>query len=206
MSASTQQMSITQALAELKLIRKRYEKILHGAKFVTVKTKSKQVDVEEFNRTAKSSYQSFRDLLERYSAIKAAIVISNSKSVVTIGGQTYSVAEAVERKRSIAIEKDLLLHLKQQWVKAKEEVEQYQNIQQERLDKMILQELGKESKTNVEMVTALTDTFLKNNKADLIDPLSLETKIKALSEEIDTFETNVDWVLSESNGRTIITL
>ena len=125
---------------------------------------------------------------------------------MSIGGRQYSIAEAVERKRSIAIEKDLLLHMKQQWVKAVEEVEQYQTTQQERLDKMILQELGKDSKTNVEMVTALTDTFLKNNKADLIDPLGLETKIKTLSEEFDTFETNVDWVLSESNGRTMITI
>ena len=58
----------------------------------------------------------------------------------------------------------------------------------------------------MDVITALTDTFMKNNKADLIDPLGLEAKIKELSEELDNFETNVDWVLSESNGRTTITV
>ena len=204
MSASTQQMSITQALSELKLIRKRYEKILEGGKFVTMKTKSKQVDVEEFTRNVKASYQSFRDLLSRYNKVKSAIVISNSHSSVTIGVRTYSIAEAVERKRSIAIEKQLLRELQSQWRTTTSEVEQHQSIQQERLDKMLLQELGKDSKTNVEVVTALSDTFMKNNKAELIDPLGLEAKIKELSDELDAFETNVDWVLSESNGRTMI--
>jgi hypothetical protein len=28
--------------------------------------------------------------------------------------------------------------------------------------------------------------------------------VKVLEEEIDSFETNVDWVLSEANGRTMI--
>jgi hypothetical protein len=201
-----QQMSITQALAELKLIRKRFEKVLKDAKFTTVKTKSKQVDIEEFNREAKASYQSFRDLVSRYNKIKAAIVISNATATVTVAGKQYSIAEAVERKRSIEVERNLLNSMRAQWNYSSNEVERHQEIQQERLDKMLLQELGKDSKTSVEVVTALTETFMKNNKAELIDPLGLATKIKELSDELDNFETNVDWVLSESNGRTIITV
>ena len=201
-----QQMSITQALAELKLIRKRFEKVLKDAKFTTVKTKSKQVDVEEFNREAKASYQSFRDLVSRYNKVKAAIVVSNATATVTVAGKQYSIAEAVERKRSIEVERNLLNTMRAQWNYSSSEVERHQEIQQERLDKMLLQELGKDSKTSVEVVTALTETFMKNNKAELIDPLGLAAKIKELSDELDNFETNVDWVLSESNGRTIITI
>lgn len=200
----TQQMSITQALAELKLLRKRVEKTLVGAKFVTYKTKSKQVDVEEFTRSAKGSYQSFRDLMNRINSLKSAIVMSNASSTVVIGGKTYSIAEAVERKRSIEQECNLIECMKRQWVDITAEVERHQEQQQARLDKMLLQELGKDSKTSVDVVNSLTEAFLKNNKADLIDPLNLEQTIKTISDELDAFRTNVDWVLSESNGRTII--
>ena len=205
-SPQQQQMSITQALAELKLLRKRFEKVLSEATFTTVKTKARQLDVDEFNRSAKASYQSFRDLVSRYNRLKAAIVISNATATVTIAGKTYSIAEAVERKRSIEVERSLLRTMKQHWTVASAEVARHEEAQQERLDKMLLQELGKDSKTSMDVVTALTDTFMKNNKADLIDPLGLEAKIKELSEELDNFETNVDWVLSESNGRTTISV
>ena len=38
----------------------------------------------------------------------------------------------------------------------------------------------------------------------MIDPLTLEDKIKELEKEIDEFQKNVDFVLSESNSRTYI--
>jgi len=41
---------------------------------------------------------------------------------------------------------------------------------------------------------------------ELVDPLDLVKMAKELSDEIDSFETNVDWVLSEANGKTMITV
>jgi hypothetical protein len=37
-----------------------------------------------------------------------------------------------------------------------------------------------------------------------VDPLDLATRTRELEEEIESFETNVDWVLSETNGKTLI--
>jgi hypothetical protein len=59
-------------------------------------------------------------------------------------------------------------------------------------------------KTNPETITALTTSFRDNNKVELVDPLDLSAKIVSLEEELDSFETNVDWVLSESNAVTRI--
>jgi hypothetical protein len=56
----------------------------------------------------------------------------------------------------------------------------------------------------VDVVDALTETFLKNNKAELVDPLGLQEVINTMEKSIQDFESNVDWVLSESNGRTMI--
>jgi hypothetical protein len=201
----SQQMSISHALVELKLLKSRIDKCNDGV-FVTVKTKTKAVDVADFTKTAKATLQSYRDLLNRYNIIRSKVVVSNATTLVNIAGKEYTVAEAVERKRSIDMEQDMLDQLRGQFRKAQNDVEAHQRQQHERLDKLLLQELGKDSKTSVEVVEALSESFLKNNKAELIDPLGLQEVINSMDKSIQDFKTNVDWVLSESNGRTLITL
>ena len=73
-----------------------------------------------------------------------------------------------------------------------------------RLERLLQSELGKDVKTNPDTLAALTNTFRANNKVEMVDPLDLATKIADLEEEINSFETNVDWVLSEANGKTTI--
>jgi hypothetical protein len=164
------------------------------------------VDVADFTKNAKASLQSYKDLLNRYNVIRSKVVVSNATTRVSVAGVEYTVAEAVERKRSIEMEKSMLGVLRSQFKTATADIESHQKAQQERLDKLLLQELGKDSKTNVDVVDALTETFLKNNKAELIDPLGLQEVVTNMEKSIQDFESNVDWVLSESNGRTQITV
>lgn len=203
--SGAQQMSISQALVELKLLKSRILKC-NSVQYVAVKTKTKVVDVADFTKNAKASLQSYKDLLNRYNVIRSKVVVSNATTRVSVAGVEYTVAEAVERKRSIEMEKSMLGVLRSQFKAATTEIESHQKLQQERLDKLLLQELGKDSKTNVDVVDALTETFLKNNKAELIDPLGLQEVIATMEKSIQDFESNVDWVLSESNGRTQITV
>lgn len=198
--------SITQALAELKLLRKRIEHNLLGTEFMTIKTKRSTFDSEKFVATAKASYQSYMDLLERYNRLKSAIVRSNAVTVVTVGGRSYTVAEAVERKRSIDMYKNLLMTMERQYCQVQAAHTSHIREQEERVERLIGMELSKEAKTNVDVVKQLRETFLADNSAEIIDPLNMEAKISALRKEIDEFETTVDWVLSESNGKTLITL
>jgi hypothetical protein len=74
------------------------------------------------------------------------------------------------------------------------------------VERFFTTKLEKESKTNMEVVSQLTDTFLAQNRAEIVDPLGLVEQINKLERHIEYFETQVDWVLSESNGRTLITL
>ena len=198
--------SVTQALAELKLLRKRFEHVLGDAQFIIVKTKKQLIDTDKFSINAKASYQSYIDLLDRYNKLKSLIVISNATTNVIIAGKTYSVAEAVERKRSIEFEKELLQKMQTQHKHAHNTYNAHQEMEQSRIDKLLSTELGKDSKTSVDVVKSLTDTLLAGNKADLLDPLDINTQIATLKKSIEDFETNVDWVLSESNGKTMITI
>lgn len=199
-------MSVTQALAELKLLRNRFESCLEDAQFITLKTKARHVDVAKFGVTARASYQSYRDLLSRYNRIKAAIVASNATAKVTVAGREYTLAEAVERKRTIRTERDCLRKMQEQWQQVQSEYEAHQNEQQLRVDRLMMQELGKDKQTNVDVAKSLQEAFLESNKAEVVDPLKLEELIREYKKELEDFETNVDWVLSESNGRTMVTV
>ena len=198
--------SITQALAELKLMHRRMGLALGGERFIVVKKKRDNLDVSRFSTEATAGYQSYIDLLNRYNAFKAAIVQSNATTEVAVGDVTYTVAGAVERKRSIELEKTLLNVMREQYAAVQREFEEHQRQEQIRVERLLQAELSKDTKTNVETVTALTETFLAQNKAEIIDPLGLAARLTTLTKSIDDFETKVDWVLSESNGRTMITV
>ena len=205
-AAATQDISITQALAEIKLLRKRIDNAIDSGEYIAMKTKKMMFDSDKFVANAKSSFQSFQDLLTRYNKIKAAIVISNATTSVTIAGKSYTVAEAVERKRSIEFEKSLLSRMMLQYNDVKKRYEAHQVSEQARVERLLSVELGKDSKTSPDTIKILSESFLAENKADVVDPLKLETLIKTMTEEIELFETTVDYTLSESNGRTTISV
>jgi len=198
--------SVTQALSELKLLRKRIDSVTDHASFTKMKKANDLLDTSKFATQATASYQSFTDLMTRYNGIKSAIVLSNAITKVTIGGTEYTVADAVERKRSVEMEKQMLAVMKAQYTATNSEYERHQQAEQQRVERLLTTELAKDAKTNVEVVQQLTTTFLAQNKATILDPLNLSDKIETLSKAIEDFETQVDYTLSESNGRTLISV
>jgi hypothetical protein len=199
-----QQMSITQALAELKLLDKRIQKALDSVTWADVKTKSHPVDTEKFGRNVQAEYQSFLALVQRRDRMKRAVVSANAATQVKIGKWEGTVAEAIEYKTSIRYKKQLLDTMRMQLLTAKAQFTSQQESVDARLEKLLHSELGKDVKTSPETITALTNSFRENNKVELVDPLDLSARTNELEEEIEAFETNVDWVLSETNGKTLI--
>jgi len=204
--ATSQQMSVTQGLAELKLLDKRLQKGLDGAQWCAVSTKTKLVDKERLKRNAESQYQSYCDLVKRRDAIKRAIVMSNATTRVKIGTWEGTVAEAIEHKGGIHYKKLLLQSMREQVTDVKATYANQEELLNQRLDRLLQSEVGKDVRTNPETIQTLTQTFRENNRVELLDPLDLAEKARALEEEIDLFETNVDWVLSEANGKTLISV
>lgn len=195
--------SITQGLAELKLLKARLDRAM-DSEFVALKTKARPIDAVEFSTRAQATYQSYKDLFARYNSIKGAIVLSNATTRVSVAGRDYSVAEAIERKRTISMEKAMLAHMQTEHKRVQDAFARHTNDIQSRAERLLEVELGKDSKTNVENSNQFVESFLKSNRAEVLDPLKLETLIANMSKEIQDFETTVDWVLSESNGRTRI--
>lgn len=202
---TTQTMSVTQALPELKLLDKRICKLYDAIdNWCKVSHNGAPVDKERHKRETEAQLQSFQDLLKRRDTIKRAIILSNASTRVKIGTWEGTVAEAIEYKSSISTKRGLLQSMKNCLQTRRSDYEALKNQVDTRLERLLQSELGKDVKTNPETIAALTNTFRDNNKVELVDPLDLASRISTLEDELDSFETNVDWVLSESNGKTLI--
>lgn len=201
-----QTISITQGLAELKLLDRRLQSHLSNIRWMDVSTSNNQVDKEKLKSRATAEYQSYMDLVKRRDSIKRAIVLSNARTQVKIGSWEGTVAEAIEHKSALSYKRELRDSMVSELQEKRRLYEEAQEQMDTRLERLLQSELGKDVKTNPETFTSLTNSFRSSNKVELVDPLDLPTKIAALAEEINSFETNVDWVLSEANGKTLITI
>lgn len=199
------QYSVTQALAELKLLDKRIGTYTSSSvQWVDVSVKTSPVDVARFEARVNAEYQSVQDLIKRRQTIKQAVILSNARTRVKVADWEGTIAEAIELKKSLDYKKNLLERMRANLLLVRARLQQEESNLQARLDRLLSSELGKDVKTNPETIQSITKSFYENNKVAFVDPLHLQDKIRDLEAEIESFETNVDWVLSEANGRTTI--
>lgn len=192
--------TITQALRELKTLDNRIQRVTNETTFVSCGTKNNVRKDDKVNQ-AVAKFQQVRDLKKRRDTVKAAIVHNNAVTQVKVGGISYTVAEAIERKSSIHLDKHLLAQMKQQRTAIQNQVDQQNRAAEQKLQRLLEQNFGKDStKTDPDSLKLTEDAFWVNNRWSIIDPLNLEREIERLENEIEEFETNVDFALSESNA------
>src|SRR5699024_1574089 len=112
----------------LKMLDNRILKAIENANFaVANKHANTRIDgktVATFVEDAGSAYQRICDLTARRKAIKHALSLSNAATKVSIAGKEYTVAEAIEMKRSgMELKKSLLCTLEAQLNQARRAVE-----------------------------------------------------------------------------------
>lgn len=193
--------SITRALSELKLLDKRILKGIKDADFLSYEINKKNV-LKTFE--PKEQLQSVEDLIARRSTLKSKIMESNASTKVKIAGKEMLVIEAIEMKETIQYKKQLLSTLEATRKSVRSKIESINEDVKYRLDGLLQANFGKESKTKDSETDAISKPFLERNEAKEVDLIDIDNKIKTLSEEIDSFESEVDFVLSESNSLTKI--
>lgn len=197
------EMSITRALAELKLADKKItQKIKELTSAYLVKKKDK-AECEKEMASMQSKYQSILDLIARRNNIKRLIVASNATVTVLIGGKTMTVAEAIERKTSIELEKNLVRTIRESYYSCKQDQEQYNSNVDLKADEQA-KNIATGEDVKSEAYAAIREMFVKDNEVHLICLQNCEELIEKLQDNIDEFESEVDFVLSESNTKTTI--
>lgn len=202
------EMSIHRGLVELKNLDKRIQKA-QTKSFIGVKSGSQAPagypSVVVFAEEAKANLQSVRDLMERRNRIKSSITASNAVTIVRMEGREMTVAEAIDRRDTgLVYERQLLQTLREQLRQVEQTIETERHDVVRRADSHIEATYGSREKGNADEMEKSRRLFLERLEPNLIDPSNLRQVIAELDETIDTFETEVDFTLSESNTVTKI--
>ncbi len=202
---SENELTVTRALAELTTIKKRVEKLTNNTTFIGTRTTGQAW--KDFRPETRANWQTIIDLQNRYNNIKFAIIRSNAMTRVTVAGMDLTVAEVIVMKECMTQKKILLKSLRLQREGTTRYVEQHEKEVQKQLDKL-LEGLCRNQDGNKDQnqITAVSDTYRKNNKCEVVDPINIDGEIETLDKAIDSFNGEVDFVLSESNALTRIDL
>lgn len=210
--ATVEKMTIHKALCELKILDSRINNAISSARFCLANKHSNEkvngVTVEEYQETMKASYNKASDLIRRREAIKRAVVLSNAKTIVKIGGKEYTVAEAIEmNNHGIDLKLQLKNAMKKQYDSAMTTIISKNSVVDDKATEYVVGLFGqKESKTANEEYEKARKSYIEANTMELIDPVNILEKIEALEVEIANFTTEVDSALSVSNALTEITV
>lgn len=210
-----EKMTIHNALAELKTLDARIEKAIRETPYVlAVKHSAEKINgmsIADFKTQIKSCYQKATDLIARRDAMKRAVVLSNANTKITIGGNEYTVAEAIEMKNhGIEFKERLLNAMTYAYNDVQNDLSRNSGDSLERKAEQyvlaVIQAQPKDSKMTVDSdaMQSLRKTYIENNTYDLIDPLGVANVIKSLEDEINKFNTEIDAALSCSNALTVI--
>jgi hypothetical protein len=200
--------SIARALTEIKTLDNRIQSKINGGVFVaSVKKSSAKVNNvytrEEFGVQAKANYESITDLIERRRLIKSAVVKSNAETTVTIGEVTYTVADAIERKKNLHFEKSFLEILERQYRNAIANTNSNNEKVDVNLDRLLSSSLGSDSVKKEDTVT-FSQAYKDSNYYEVLDVLNLKDQIENIKTELLKFDSEFNIVLTESNAITLV--
>lgn len=210
----TKEITLHGALAELKIIDNRIEKKIHNFNPIGLAKQGKPVnnyiDEKVFKSDASKDWQSINDLIKYKQSLKSAVVKANATTLLTIGENEMSIADAINQKTQIESKEQLLNKLKQQY----DSIVAQHNKENERIENIALDNakimLGKQGDNKVtatdEEVKNIVEPFVERERFNMIDPLNLKAKIEELDNYIATFKAEVDAALSVINATTKITV
>lgn len=209
---TNEKMTVHKALSELKTLDSRIEKAMNSVSFVFSNKHGngtvKGITVAAYTAEIKSAYQSVTDLMARRNAIKRAVTLSNATQKVTIGGNEYTVAEAIEFKNhAIPLMKSLLNKLAKDDAAARgmATINNGSNVLETRADDYVRSLYGNTDMKNAsEEIKKVRADFIAAQTMEIVDPIGISQETKALEEKINGFVVDVDSALSVSNALTEI--
>ena len=210
---TAEKMTIHKALCELKTLDARIKKAIEGCVYAFANkhsnTKVSGLSVSDYCAEIKSAYRSANDLIIRRDAIKRAVVLSNATTKVTVGGNEYTIAEAIEMKNhGIPFRQTLLNKLRNDSIRARSEADNNNgDVLEMRADEYIRSLYANAAMKNLsDEVKKMRADFMASQVMEIVDPIGITAEIERLEAEINAFAVEVDAALSVSNALTEITV
>lgn len=207
--------SITRALTEIKHLADRISRasdhpfigLAKGRDEKKVCVNNPQSSIVDVTQRLTSNLQSVMDLIKRRDTLKRAIIISNANTSVCINQVSMTVAEAIEQKASVEYKQQLMRNITSQYVASKNKMDAENGKLMNEINLAVTQAYGNEKgKVDEDQYSAVANPRLKMSEYSLIDPNNVEDLLRKMEDEVAGFLSEVDYVLSESNARTMITV
>ena len=202
--ANKVKMSITRALAQVKLIESKLGRAFAGFD-VEINGKLKyfpNFTTEQFEKEAMVEVNSFEDLFKNRLKIKSAIARANIDTKISLFGTEYSIIELIDLKNSSQYKKNVYTNLINNYTKCKSDVVNQDVKIENEVSKQV--EVANSNKTQVskDLTTTLTETY-KTLWGGKIIGLDIN-KISKEKEDLDKLVAEIDMILSEINSKTEI--
>lgn len=202
--ANKVKMSITRALAQVKLIESKLGRAFAGFD-VEINGKLKyfpNFTTEQFEKEALVEVNSFEDLFKNRLKIKSAIARANIDTKISLLDTEYSIIELIDLKNSSQYKKNVYTNLINNYNKCKSDVINQDVKIENEVSKQV--EVANSNKTQVskDLTTTLTETY-KTLWGGKIVGLDIN-KISKEKEELDKLVAEIDMILSEINSKTEI--
>ncbi len=215
-----EKMLVTQALDERDLLVKKIGDKIAKASFTDVKKQNEEKVMEgrlnevDFRKDAESAYQQIMDLIQRFQKIDAAIVASNAATMIHTSFGDYTVAGAISlrsRMRGFSsyddeadFEQNLFNKMKNELDRRLITIENKNKQLETTAESMRLSILGKDSKGKDDKPLEVVATYVKENTAELVDPLDVQKKVEEIQERRTKLLSELDTQIKVSNATTFI--
>lgn len=215
------QLLVTQALDERELLIHKIMDKIKAASFVDMakhneeKTAGKRLSRSEYAKQAKRAFQQIMDLVERYQKIDAAIVASNANTRIQTSYGEYTVAGAISLRNRLkaasgyeerGFENSLYDKMQEEYERCMQSIHAKNRHLDDTAENMRLSILGKEARMKETKPLEVVEAYVRENKAELIDPLDIVNKMQQLKERKDKLISELDTQIKVSNATTFIIL
>lgn len=201
------ELTLTRALAELKLLDSKISKAIQELKSVSYSVNGIvpdfRVTSDEFKANYNSQMQSIQDLRNNKVILKNALMKANAETKVTIGGKEYTILEALNRKTDISTESLLVQTMKKQLSASIANVNSINNSIESNIENTIRSKSASSGNQSKDYIQTVRDSY-KPQMPELVNADVVEKLIKDKEEEISEFIAEVDYALSEVNAITKI--
>lgn len=214
-----EKMTLVEALDRRKILRERIYNRIQLAEFVEWHkhnqpgTFKKNQNVAEFEANAKKEYQEIRDQIAYYHRLSDAISRANAENLIKTSVGEMSISAVVSFRNRIQnrgvlradrtdYEEVLATKMEREMLETLAEVDNKNEKMMVSADTMRNSILSKENKGKGEdtMALAVVDTYLNENRAELIDPIDANRKCAEIREKMEALVTELNMKLKIANA------
>lgn len=213
MTEQTRTYTLTRALTRIKTLSIQIEElqnIREDSLLGTIQeTRKDDVAVKQFLENSKAKWDQYNDLINERNAMRDAVRRANDKVTVTLGGETLTITQVLNRKDGLKEHFDFLARL----IRRNEAVNENVLRSEEQVEKEARSQLSAvvkpDAAPDVQAQEALLNTFResvrKEKKLVRLSGIS-EKELKDHFEKVKMMIEEMDYVLSEANATNTVTL